>query len=123
MKHALCIALVLSLSSDPASARRRSYHHEHRHGFTCGIAMRAITGGRYGPEFNLARHWLSLPRTSAHPGAVVVQARFGRALGGGPGGHVSRIESIIGPCRAVVRDNRGSYQRDICKNLLGYVNP
>jgi hypothetical protein len=88
--------------------------------FNCGIAMMAITGRRE-PGLALARSWLRFPRTVAGPGAVVVQSRKGRALGGGPGGHVSRIVEMRGSCRALVQDNRGTYERDICSRLLGYV--
>jgi hypothetical protein len=89
--------------------------------YTCGHYLRA----KYGlpASFGLARNWATLPRTSAHPGAVVVQSRRGRALGGGPGGHVSRIVSMQGRCRAIVNDNAGTYSRDICKNLIAYVSP
>jgi hypothetical protein len=88
--------------------------------FTCGVTMMRITGQR-DPRLALARSWLKFPRTSAGPGVVVVQSRSGRALGGGPGGHVSRIVELRGSCRALVQDNRGTYERDICRNLLGYV--
>jgi hypothetical protein len=88
--------------------------------FTCGITMMRMTG-QTDPRLALARSWLKFPRTSAGPGAVVVQGRAGRALGGGPGGHVSRIVELRGSCRALVQDNRGTYERDICRRLLGYV--
>jgi hypothetical protein len=52
-----------------------------------------------------------------------VQRRRGRALGGGPGGHVSRIVSLISQCRAIVTDEKGTYERDICRNLVAYVKP
>jgi hypothetical protein len=90
--------------------------------FTCGVTMMRITGQR-DPRLALARSWLKFPRTSAGPGAIVVQSRPGRALGGGPGGHVSKILELRGSCRALVRDNRGTYERDICRRLLGYVRP
>lgn len=91
--------------------------------YTCGLYMRGLYGGKYGPEYNLALRWAHLQHTNAHPGAVVVQTRRGRALGGGPGGHVSRIVEMQGQCRAIVQDNRGRYSRDICKNLKAYVSP
>lgn len=92
-------------------------------GFSCGLYMRQQFGGRYGSSFNLALSWAGLPRTSPTPGAVVVQRRKGRALGGGPGGHVSKIVSVIDACHAIVHDNRGTYRRNICKNLAAYVRP
>lgn len=85
---------------------------------SCGWYMRSVFGGRHGPEFNLAQTWIrKLPRTAAHVGAVVVWTR------GGNKGHVARIVSLTGPCRAVVNDNRGTYERSICgPRVLGYVN-
>lgn len=92
-----------------------------RQGFKCGYVQRIHFG--LPAKFNLALNWATLPHTSARPGAVVVQRRKGRALGGGPGGHVSRIVNVTGQCRAIVTDNRGTYERDICKNLVAYVQP
>ena len=136
-QKALTTALAATLavaSSLPASAGywnfsvpHRAHHwhtHAHRHnghGFNCGRTQAAYFG--LGPAFALALHWASLPHTSAHPGAVVVQRRAGRALGGGPGGHVSRIVSVQSTCRAIVTDNSGTYSRDICRNLVAYVAP
>lgn len=101
----------------------------------CGPALAAsYTCGRYmrtqfphlpaGINFDLALKWAeALPHTLARPGAVVVQTRAGRAKGGGPGGHVSKILELRGHCRALVRDNRGAYERDICRRLVAYVQP
>jgi hypothetical protein len=75
------------------------------------------------PDFALALHWATLPHTTPHAGAVVVQTRRGRALGGGPGGHVSRIVEVLGECRAIVADARGQYSRDICRNTIAIVQP
>ena len=110
MKKTLAVAVLLSLAS-PAQAES----------FSCGRFMSRLYGV---PMTALALDWAKkFPHTSAHPGAVVVQRRKGRALGGGPGGHVSKIERIVSSCRAIVRDNRGTYERDICKNLVAYVDP
>jgi len=108
----------------PAQARQHAHHYwhaRHGHGFNCGRTQAAHFG--LGPAFALALHWATLPHTSARPGAVVVQRRAGRALGGGPGGHVSRIVSVQSHCRAIVTDNVGTYSRDICRNLVAYVSP
>lgn len=104
----------------PSSKAKRWRHGRSVGRFTCGVTMMRITGQR-DPRLALARSWLKFPRTSAGPGAIVVQSRNGRALGGGPGGHVSRILELRGSCRALVQDNRGTYERDICRRLLGYV--
>lgn len=90
--------------------------------YDCGRYMRHRHGIK-DPCFNLALCWAKLPHTTAHPGAIVVQTRKGRALGGGPGGHVSEIVRPTGHCRAIVRDNRGTYERDICSRLVAYVSP
>jgi hypothetical protein len=127
------LALTLTLAASwPASAgywnfapthhaRVQHWHHGHGHTFNCGRTQAAHFG--LGAAFALALHWAILPHTSAHPGAVVVQRRAGRALGGGPGGHVSRIVRVLAPCRAIVSDNAGTYSRDICRNLVAYVQP
>lgn len=87
---------------------------------SCGWYMRAQFGGRYGPEFNRARAWAGLPRTTLSPGAVVVSSRKGTGCGG-PCGHVVRVVSVIDHCRAVVQDNRGTYERNTCKNRVAVV--
>lgn len=110
---ALALCAFATTSADAHRARRG--------GFICGLTQRLHFG--LPPKFNLALAWAELPHTFAAPGAVVVQRRKGRALGGGPGGHVSRIVSVVGQCRAVVTDEKGTYERDICKNLVAYVRP
>jgi hypothetical protein len=118
---------ALVVATLPAQARHYAHHYWHAHhhwhtgSFNCGRTQAAHFG--LSAAFNLALHWAILPHTSAHPGAVVVQRRAGRALGGGPGGHVSRIVSIQSHCRAIVTDNVGTYSRDICRNLVAYVSP
>jgi len=109
-KTAVAVALILA-SATPSFAR-----------FDCGRVQRAYFHIR-DRAFNLALHWAVLPHTYAHPGAVVVQTRRGRALGGSPGGHVSRIISITGSCTAIVADEKGQYNRNICRNLVAYVDP
>jgi len=89
-------------------------------GYTCGLYLRQQFG--LPAAFNLARNWLSLPRASLQHGAVVVSSRKGRALGGGPGGHVVKVVEVIDSCTAIVNDNRGTYKRNICKNQLGIVS-
>lgn len=89
---------------------------------SCGWYMRKVFGGRYGPAFNLARSWASLPKTSLRPGAVVVSKRKGRC-GNGWCGHVVKVVRVISACRAIVHDNRGTYERDICRNRVAVVQP
>lgn len=96
--------------------------------FTCGVTMCRLVGFSQADckkrGLPLALNWSKLPRVSQPiPGAVVVQRRKGRALGGGAGGHVSRVVSVTGPCRAIVQDNRGRYERNVCRNLVAYVSP
>lgn len=116
MKYLLTLLAAVSLAV-PANARPA--HHAH---YICGVTQARFFGL---PEskFALALNWATLPPTDAHAGAVVVQRRAGHALGGGPGGHVSRIVQVTGQCRAVVTDESGTYSRDICRNLVAYVQP
>lgn len=110
MIKALTVFAAIVLITPPAEA----------HGFNCGRYMSHVFKIK---TRALALSWAAFPHTFATPGVVVVQRRKGRALGGGPGGHVSRIVSLLAPCRAVVNDNAGTYERDICKNLVAYVSP
>lgn len=89
---------------------------------SCGWHMRKLHGGRYGPEFNRARQWATLPRSSLRPGAVVVSSRKGRGCGGACG-HVVKVVRVIDACRAIVTDNRGTYERDTCRNRVAIVQP
>lgn len=90
--------------------------------FNCGRYMSRVF--HLPKQIALALEWAKrFPHTTARPGVVVVQTRKGRALGGGPGGHVSKIVSLTSPCRAIVNDNRGTYERDICSRLVAYVDP
>ena len=90
--------------------------------FDCGRTAKRLTGSTCGSA--LALEWArNCPHTYAHAGAVVVSRRHGRALGGGPGGHVALIISVIDSCHATVRDEKGTYERDICKNQVAIVEP
>lgn len=109
-------ALLLSISNGNAAS------------FTCGWTQCALNGISKAEcrkrGLPLALNWKQFPRTSAQPGAVVIQTRRGKALGGSAGGHVSRIVSLTDDPRfAIVRDNRGTYRRDIRKNLVAIVSP
>lgn len=118
MKALTLIVVVLCLATQAEAKQRHRHSH---HGFTCGIYMSAKNHTSYTP---MARDWArKFPHTSAGPGAVVVQSRKGRALGGGLGGHVSQIIELTGTCRAIVNDNAGTYERDICRGLIAYVSP
>ncbi len=109
----IALALILAaLSVTSVEAR----------GFRCGATQMAHYGIT-NPKYRMALAWNDMQHVSAQPGAVVVQTRSGRALGGGPGGHVSRIVEMKGHCRAVVADDRGQYERDICSRLVAYVMP
>jgi hypothetical protein len=120
---AATLAVIVCLLPSGASARGRHHaHHRGGHHYVCGITQARYFGLR-DPDFALALHWATLPHTDPHPGAVVVQRRAGRAEGGSPGGHVSRIVEVTGRCRAIVTDDRGTYSRDICRALVAYVQP
>jgi hypothetical protein len=131
MKLAISVCLsALAISLTPAYAKShhhyRHHHYAYRHhggGLICGAVQMAHFGIHDG-RFRLARNWARLlPHTTAQIGAVVVQSRSGRDSAGHPGGHVSRILSLQGSCRAIVADSRGTYSRDICHNLIAYVRP
>ena len=94
---------VVSHGAPPANARCGWYMGRHT-----GHARRSLW---------LAQNWArEFPRTSARPGAVVVWSR------GGNRGHVAKIVALNGSrCRATVHDNRGTYQRDICRGVIAYV--
>ena len=90
--------------------------------FDCGRYMSRHTGA---PMTPLALDWArKFPHTSKSVGAVVVQRRKGRdSSGKRQGGHVSIIVELLSNCRAIVRDNSGQYEREICRNLVAYVSP
>lgn len=107
------LTLALTVSSADAAS------------FNCGKWMCRHVGVANCGSLALALEWARKFQRVAHPapGLILVQRRKGRALGGGPGGHVSKIVSVTGNCRAIVRDNRGQYERDICKNRVALVSP
>ena len=110
---AFVAALTVSTAADAAS-------------FTCGVTMCRLVGIQKCGSLALALEWArKFPKVGQPaPGLVVVQKRRGRALGGGPGGHVSLIVSVEADQRfAVVRDNRGTYRRNIQKNRVALVAP
>lgn len=81
----------------------------------CGWFMGRLTG-HTDRDLWLAQNWArKFPRTTASPGAVVVWTRGGRS------GHVAKIVSMTSACRAVVTDNAGTYERDICRRVIAYV--
>jgi len=84
----------------------------------CGWYMGKITGHTRRSLW-LAQNWAyEFPHTSPRPGAVVVWSR------GGNRGHVAKIVEVSSSnrCRAMVHDNRGTYQRDICRGVKAYVS-
>ena len=107
---AASIAVILTVSTASAA-------------LVCGaVQMRHY--GIQDKNFRLVKNWARLlPHTTAHEGAVVVQYCHGRDSAGNPGGHVSRIIAMRGNCTALVADEKGQYERDICKGLIAYVDP
>jgi hypothetical protein len=106
------LALVLSATNVDAAS------------FNCGRWMCKRVGIANCGSLALALEWArKFPRTSARPGAVLVQTRKGRALGGSRGGHVSKVVALTDkPCRVIVQDNRGRYERDHCRNFVAFVS-
>jgi len=115
----------LVLATSAADAKQRRHHRASAcdgiHRCKCGSTQAAYFGlPRTYKGHNLwqAIGWKrAFPRTSAAPGMV------GYQRGGGPTGHVFRIVSITGACRATVIDDRGQYERNICGRGAVFVNP
>ena len=109
----LTLAIILIIGASATAFAR----------FDCGRTAKRLTGSSCGS--NLALAWATnCPHTYAHAGAVVVSRRHGRALGGGPGGHVALIVTMgSDQCHATVHDEKGIYVRDICKNQVAIVTP
>ena len=105
-------AAILIVTSLSASAR-----------YDCGRTVLALTHSSCGS--NLARAWASnCPHTYAHRGAVVVFTRRGMdSSGHHRGGHVALLESDPVDCIAKVHDEKGVYERDICRNQIAVVTP
>lgn len=83
----------------------------------CGWYMGKITG-HHDRSLWLAQNWARrFPRGPAAPGKIVVWRTRGIH------GHVAKIVSMQGNCRAVVHDNAGTYSRDICRGVIAYVQP
>ena len=123
------IVMFLATSAEAHHRHHRQHHYSHHHHYSglghliCGLTQRIYFHIR-DESLNLARMWaVKFRHVGAAPGMVVVQGRPGRALGGGPGGHVSRIERVVDRCHAVVTDEKGTYERDICRRLVAIVNP
>lgn len=108
----LFIAVLYLSGSTPSYAR-----------YDCGRVQRSHFGIA-DKALNLALMWArKFPHTSAREGVVVVQRRKGKDSSGRPGGHVSRIVRMTGTCSAIVADEKGQYERNICKSLVAYVDP
>lgn len=117
---AIGAAILLLAFTTTGDARRRG-NCDGIHRCTCGSTQTRHFGlPRMYKGYNLwqAREWpRAFPRTSPAPGVVIYQR------GGGPTGHVSRIVSLLDKCRAVVADERGKYERDICSRGAIFVDP
>jgi hypothetical protein len=116
------IAIVVALLFSIATADAKS--------FACGAVQRAYFCKHQGvclsKDYNYSLAWADLPSAYPAPGVVVIQRRKGKASDGKlPGGHVSRIVRLKDgdSCHATVTDEAGTYERDICSNLVGYVRP
>lgn len=118
MKRALIAIVLASTLTTFAEARGRC---DGIHRCTCGSTQARHFGlPRFvnGHNLWLAVEWVrAFPHlATAQPGAVMYQH------GGGPTGHVSRIESVLGPCRAMVTDERGTYERNTCSRGATFVD-
>jgi hypothetical protein len=122
MIKTLTIAFAMILTIPAAEARHR--HHgscDGIHRCRCGSTQAAHFGfPRIYHTHNLWRaiEWVhAFPRTTAHAGVVMYQH------GGGPSGHVSRLVSDPVGCTAMVADDAGRYERNICSRGAMFVDP
>lgn len=113
----LVLATALAFAST-AEARGRC---DGVHGCRCGVTAARRHGlplDYNGYNLKQAVQWKrAFPQTSAAPGMVVYQH------GLGPTGHVATIESMTDRCTALVSDETGRYERDICKGGAVVVDP
>lgn len=82
------------------------------HGCRCGTTAAryaSLPFSYHGCNLKQASEWRRcFPRSAPAPGMVVYQH------GGGPTGHVSTIVSVTSHCNATVKDDAGTYERNIC---------
>lgn len=108
------LGLVLSFSTADAAS------------FNCGRYQCRIHGIKNCGSLALALEWArKFTRVNRPaPGVVLVQTRKGMdASGKRRGGHVSKVVALTDkPCRVVVVDNRGRYERDHCRNFVAFVS-
>lgn len=118
LKKLTLVLAALVVTFGVAEARGRC---DGIHGCRCGSTQASHFGlPRMFNGYNLwqAVDWVrAFPHTMRHEGAVMYQH------GGGPTGHVSRIEHITGPCTAVVADDKGQYERNTCIRGATFVDP
>lgn len=112
----LVLATVLAFASAEARGPCDGVH-----GCTCGVTAarkHGLPDVFNGINLKQAIGWKrAFPQTSPAPGMVVYQH------GGGPTGHVATIESVVDRCTAVVSDEKGRYERDICERGAVVVDP
>lgn len=106
------VTFVALIVSSPSEARHRS-RCDGVHGCLCGVTAARLHGlptNYRGHNLKMAVEWKrAFPRTSPGPGAVVYQR------GGGRTGHVFTIVRMVSERIALVRDDKGTYERDIYK--------
>ena len=121
MRTFIACLVALIVFSGTAEARNRRGSCDGIHRCRCGSTQANYFGlPRVYKGFNLWRavEWKrAFPRTTAHAGAVMYQH------GGGPSGHVSRIVEVTGKCRAIVADDAGRYERNLCIRGAIFVDP
>ena len=111
----IILTLIVTTGAE-ARSRHRSHHGagscDGIHGCRCGSTQASYFGlprNYNGHNLWRAVEWIhAFHRTTPAPGTVLYQH------GGGPSGHVSRIVSLKSACRAIVSDDKGQYERDIC---------
>lgn len=115
------MSLVLATALAFASAVEARGRCDGVHGCTCGVtaARNAGVAVNYnGYNLKQAVQWTrAFPRTSAAPGTVLYQRT------GGPTGHVAVVTAVLDQCTVTVKDERGQYDRDICRRHTTFVDP
>lgn len=107
--YAVIAALAIACLSSPAEARARGKC-DGFHACRCGTTAARQAGLPYdfkGINLKQARSWLRFQRTSIKAGAVGYVSR------GGPTGHVFTVMSYSGGRTATVKDDAGTYERNI----------
>lgn len=118
MRRIAILLIALLLPTLDAEARGRC---DGIHRCRCGSTQTAYYNlPRNYNGYNLwqAVDWVkAFPHTTARSGVVGYQRTGGRT------GHVFRVASVISDCKVMATDEKGTYERDICRHRTTFVDP